>query len=94
MPESLTNPPRERHDVLRDDRSLAASGLTAEGKQVGYWEWYRRDGSLLRSGYFEAGRPVSIWTDYDEGGRVVRAISAARYPNLELLSLNDGQTAL
>lgn len=91
LPESLTTPPRERRDVLRDDGSLAASGLTSSGKQVGYWEWYRRDGSLLRSGYFDAGRPVSVWTEFDESGRPVRTQPAESVAT-ELLVIGELST--
>lgn len=64
---------RELCELRRDDGSLTARGILADGEQTGYWEWYRRDGTLLRSGFFECGRAIGPLTEYDEAGRPQRA---------------------
>jgi antitoxin component YwqK of YwqJK toxin-antitoxin module len=52
-----------------------SKGKAVDGKNEGYWEWYRPDGTLKRSGYFEKGEPVGEWTTYDSQGKVYKVTS-------------------
>lgn len=54
------------------DGSLWAKGQMLDGKQTGYWEWFRKDGTKLRSGSFDNGLQVGEWTTYDKKGAVYK----------------------
>jgi antitoxin component YwqK of YwqJK toxin-antitoxin module len=60
------------HRYFADGINIFSKGKEKQGKEVGYWEWYRQDGTLKRSGYFDAGEPVGEWTTYDAEGRVYK----------------------
>ena len=50
------------------DGSLWARGQHLDGKEHGYWEFFRKDGTKLRTGTFERGEQVGEWTTYDKDG--------------------------
>lgn len=54
------------------DGSIWAKGQMLDGKQTGYWEWFRKDGTLMRSGSFTEGEQVGEWTTYRRNGEVVK----------------------
>lgn len=41
----------------------------ANGKPVGYWEWYRIDGTIKPSEHFNNGDPVGEWITYNSNGK-------------------------
>lgn len=69
-------------ELRRADGSLMARGRFFEGRQNGYWEWFRGDGSVKRTGYFHSGTPISIWTEFDADGRVLRNAPADAFADL------------
>ncbi|WP_167803277.1 toxin-antitoxin system YwqK family antitoxin [Pseudoroseicyclus tamaricis] len=58
----------EPFETRHKDGSLRARGQTEDGRETGYWEFFRKDGTRLRTGHFEAGRQVGEWTTYDAHG--------------------------
>jgi antitoxin component YwqK of YwqJK toxin-antitoxin module len=53
---------------LHRDGSLWARGFMLNGRETGYWEWFRKSGTLMRSGTFHEGRQVGEWITYDKSG--------------------------
>ncbi len=58
--------------IFHRDGTLWAKGQTRDGKETGYWEWFRKYGTKLRSGYFEKGEQTGEWTTYDRKGKVYK----------------------
>jgi antitoxin component YwqK of YwqJK toxin-antitoxin module len=50
-------------------KTIWSKGKIANGKPVGYWEWYRIEGTIKRSGHFNNGEPVDEWITYDSNGK-------------------------
>jgi len=63
---------KKKHIHYHKDGSIWAKGSLSDGKQDGYWEWFRLDGSKMRSGYFKKGLQVGEWTSYDKKGQVYK----------------------
>jgi antitoxin component YwqK of YwqJK toxin-antitoxin module len=49
-----------------------SKGKVVDGKEDGYWEWYRPDGTLKRSGHWDMGKPIGEWITYDQKGEVYK----------------------
>lgn len=71
------------HVELHKDGSVRGRGKVLQGKQDGYWEWFRRDGTRLRSGWFEAGRQVGVWTTYNSAGEVHKTTAMGDGPRAD-----------
>jgi hypothetical protein len=69
-------------ELRRTDGSLLARGRFVDGRQHGYWEWFRGDGSVKRTGYFQSGKPISVWTEFDANGRTLRNAPADAFADL------------
>ena len=64
--------PNKKRIVYHKDGSVWAKGNMLQGKQDGYWEWFRLDGTKMRSGSFKAGKQIGEWTTFDKKGKVVK----------------------
>jgi antitoxin component YwqK of YwqJK toxin-antitoxin module len=62
----MTDTPFEKH---HRDGSLWVRGTHRNGREHGYWEFFRKDGTLMRSGWFDMGEQVGDWTTYDKAGK-------------------------
>jgi antitoxin component YwqK of YwqJK toxin-antitoxin module len=67
-PEMTPNAPDVPFEKRHRDGSLWAKGQHRDGREHGYWEFFRLDGTLLRSGHFDAGEQCGTWTTYDKAG--------------------------
>lgn len=54
------------------DGSVWAKGYMLDGKQHGYFEWFRKDGTKMRSGFFDKGKQIGEWITYDKAGNVYK----------------------
>jgi len=62
----------KKHIEYHKDGSVWATGQTADGVPVGYWEWFRKDGTKMRSGQFENSEQIGEWITYDKIGQVYK----------------------
>jgi antitoxin component YwqK of YwqJK toxin-antitoxin module len=62
----------EKYILHHKDGTLWASGALLNGKQHGYFEWFRKDGTKMRSGYFDHGQRTGKWTTYDQAGKAYK----------------------
>lgn len=58
----------EPYEKNHQDGSPWARGQLLEGKEHGYFEFFRVDGTIMRSGSFDRGVQVGEWTTYDKHG--------------------------
>lgn len=61
------------HTRKHADGTVWAKGNMINGKEDGYWEYFRKNGSKMRSGYFKDGVPIGEWITYDNQGKVYKA---------------------
>jgi antitoxin component YwqK of YwqJK toxin-antitoxin module len=59
---------KETQTVYHKDGSIWAKGSLKDGKQDGFWEWFRKDGTRMRSGHYKSGEQTGGWTTYDKKG--------------------------
>ncbi len=60
------------HIRRHNDGSIWAKGKIENGKERGYWEYFRKDGTKMRSGHFKDGRPCGEWITYDKNAKVYK----------------------
>lgn len=56
------------------DGSIKSRGMMLEGKEHGYWKWFRKSGVIMRSGSFEKGKKVGEWISHDKNGKVTKIL--------------------